>query len=674
MKNCLLLLLALLPAAVQAAPSQPDVPRDAKFEASFTLPGQAGNPFDPVDNDVDVAFQGPRHQRVIVPAFWDGDRWRVRYAPPRVGDYTLSVTRNGQPVRAADLTAGRFHCVPSGDPGFIRRDTKITQRFAFDDGQPYYPLGINVAWTGGNGPDYPVYFTDMGQAHLNWARVWMTYWDGKALEWSPDKTKNPARGTLLLDAARRWDMIFDEAARHGIYVQMVLQHHGQYTEKTDPNWRDNPFNAANGGFLKRPDDFFTDPEARRLTRAKYRYIVARWGYATHLLAFELFNEVQNIGEANTHFQDVVNWHTEMAAYLRSVDVNHHLITTSNSVPGEPLAGIGLDYDQIHTYPPDLLSVFASVRTVGVGTPVFFGEWGPPSANLVVRRQQVHDGLWASLMSPTAGAGQFWFWDQVMAQNWWPLFASASDFCRTFDVPGLGVLETIRPRVETPGTLAPLSFAPPGGWAKVTRTDITLPADGQTPDLGGVTAFIQGNNHREMLPTPITFHVDCASPCQFRLTVGTVAKAGAHPTLSLDGGPVQALTFPATEKDHDADQALSVDVPAGRHTVSLFNTGQDWFVLKQVLVTNYVPAVAILAKGNDHAAVFWAYVRQGEVSSLRAVSLQLPGLKPGPYKVHLWNTVQGRNDATLRLNVQRGQLLAVPLPDFPGDIAGVVTRD
>ncbi len=676
MRNLRLFLILLLPCVLAAGASAAaplKVPRDAKFEAAFTLPDQTGNPFDPQDNDVDAAFVGPGGLRMTVPAFWDGDRWRVRFAPTRVGAYRLTLTRNGHPEHPTDLTAAAFLCVPSADPGFIRRDPVTAQRFVFDDGQAYYPLGMNVAWTGGNGPDYPDYFAHMGQAHMNWARVWMTYWDGKALEWSPDKSKDPPIGSFLLDAARRWDMIFDQAAQNGVYVQMVLQHHGQYTAQVDPNWADNPFNAANGGFLQHPDDFFTDAQARRLTRAKYRYIVARWGYSTHLLSFELFNEVQNIREAQSHFQDVVAWHREMAAYIRSLDVDHHLITTSISVPTEPLGQIGLDYDQNHTYPPDLVSVFAGVQTEAVRVPYFYGEWGPTSFASPQSEPLVHNGLWASLMAPTAGAGQYWSWDLVAKYGWWPLFASATGFVRTFDVPSLGAMDTLRPDVDAPGPRADLKFAPSDSWETTTRFDVPLPATGGPPNLAGVSSFIQGGNHRAMLPRPISFYLRCAAPSLFQITVGTVASAGAHPTLALDGQAATQADFPAAPKDHPANAVLTVNVPTGDHTVALDNTGQDWFVLSQVTVTNYVPAVAVLAKGNAHAAVFWAYVRPGNGSGPRNATLSLPGLLPGRYRVRLWDTQRGEPLGSARAAVLHGPNLPVPLHGLTGDVAGEAVR-
>src|SRR5690606_29016805 len=99
-------------------------------------------------------------------------------------------------------------------------------------------------------------------------------------------------GELDRQVARRWDAVVDAAEEHGVYFQFVLQYHGQVSTSVNPNSHENPWNAANGGWLESPSHFFTDERARRLTRQKYRYIVARWGYSPSIMAWELFNEVE----------------------------------------------------------------------------------------------------------------------------------------------------------------------------------------------------------------------------------------------------------------------------------------------------------------------------------------------------------------------------------------------
>ncbi len=657
------LLLLLAPVAADA---QSVVPRDSKFEASWTIQNQIGNPFDPADNDVDVVFAGPQETKTIQPAFWDGDRWRVRFAPPHVGTYALQVLRNGVKVTPADLSFKRFRCVASNNPGFIRRDSASARQLIFDNGQTYYPMGMDAAWLN-PGQSYDATFTQMQAAGMNWARVWMNNWDGKNLEWAVNKADNPKPGTLLLDVARRWDAIFNSAETHGVYIQMTLQHHGQYTAHTDPNWADNPFNAANGGFLQNPDDFFTNAEARRLTRLKYRYITARYGYSTHLLSYELFNEVQNITETRNHFQDVVNWHKEMAAAIRAEDANHHLLTTSNSVPGDPLATIGLDYNQVHTYVPDIISFFAGVRAAQ-DTPFFIGEWGPSDTKTSLTETFLHDGLWASLMAPTAGAGQFWYWDNVEANNWWPQFASVSGFLKSGGTRP--EMNTVTPSVRSDGTPGDLSFSLPGGWGPFTRSTATLPSSGAAPDLGGMSSFFQGTSHQDMRPHPITFAVNCSVPSQFMVNIGTVAKSGAHPVLGVNGKTVAEADLPASAADHDSGRTLTADLPAGPSTVTLDNTGPDWF-MPRFTVTHYAPPVAVLAKGNLHAAEFWVYNRTRTGASPATAVLTLPGLAPGTYTVSLWDTWAGQPLPPVSATVQNGTL-TVPLPSITRDIAGVVT--
>ena len=92
-----------------------------------------------------------------------------------------------------------------------------------------------------------------------------------------------------------------------------------------------------------------------------RYFVARYGYSTSIMAWELFNEVQfvdRIREKND-WDTVGKWHDEMAKYVRSIDTNHHLITTSSELD-KPIWN-QTDYYQGHGYP-------ASVAGMLAGTP------------------------------------------------------------------------------------------------------------------------------------------------------------------------------------------------------------------------------------------------------------------------------------------------------------------
>src|SRR5579883_2446346 len=618
------------------------VPLYGKFETAFQLPDVSGNPFDPAENDVWAVFVGPGDRSIRIPAFWDGNGiWKVRFAPTKTGHYRMSIQRNGKEEQPQGLTYASFTCVKSADPGFVRRDPAHVQRFAFDTGATYYPFGCDQAWQNTGGPTYPEMFSKMHAQRMNWARIWMDHWDGKNLEWLVPTKNSPPIGQYSLDVARHWDDIVDSATENGVYIQMTLQHHGQYTNGADSNWRDNPFNVANGGFLQNPQDFFTDPRAIALTKAKFRYIIARWGYSDHIMGWELFNEVQNIREAP--IDTVIAWHKEMAAYLRSLDPNHHLITTSYTPPGDPLEkGVPLDYDQAHAYVPDIISLFSTVDTQGLSRPLFWGEWGAAG---VQTEGFLHDGLWSGIMTPLAGGPQYWFWDQIDINNWWS-DGHVTGYLAESEVTRRADLERVAPEIDTPNR-GDISFAPPVGWGPTTSYSVAVSSStGATTGLGGVSSFIQGTGHRDMMSQPIVFHVDYPEPGQFILNIGQISQGGAHAQILLDGSV-------AAEKDYAGSQAgnggrgvrdtLSIDVPAGKHDIGLFNTGPDWYTANRITLTHYAPALGTVAKGDKDSVFFWAYDRhrpyQGGPATPSPISgsLRFTGLNDGAYSITLWDT-------------------------------------
>ena len=80
----------------------------------------------------------------------------------------------------------------------------------------------------------------MGKAGVNWTRIWMNHWDGKNLDWFEDEALQPPLGQLGLPAAKLWDELVAAADENGVRLQMVLQHHGQYSTKANPTGRTTP--------------------------------------------------------------------------------------------------------------------------------------------------------------------------------------------------------------------------------------------------------------------------------------------------------------------------------------------------------------------------------------------------------------------------------------------------
>ena len=468
------------------------VPRYGRFEAALELSRSFSNPFDPEQIAVDVTFTSPSGRVQVVPAFWyqrftgngparhdyasDGaPGWRVRFAPDEVGTYAYSVSAVAGSQAAAPV-GGSFQAASSTRQGFVRVDARNERYLRFDSGTPYLPVGHNVAFEDGspqlNGAAYyDSVFGSLEAAGENWTRVWMTDFNGSALEWGNGHWTNlyDGAGTYALQSAWRLDRILELAEQHGLEVQVVLNDHGQFStwvnerwgvrcpesdvppcERGDPGFDPgNAYSAFNGGPVPdaSPQAFFTDPDARRLFKQRLRYVVARYGAYTSMLAWELFNEVQFVGTSSVNpgsdaqlRDEVVAWHDEMSSYLSSLDPYDHLVTTSSWEPATP--GLwslpGIDLVQVHTYaaPPsaktaELRDLVAQLKTT-YGKPVVVGEVGlgsgDPDADFdpatfagsvadrehLVEGTHLHNAIWTAALSESMAG--YWWWGRYVAAD------------------------------------------------------------------------------------------------------------------------------------------------------------------------------------------------------------------------------------------------------------------
>jgi hypothetical protein len=620
------------------------------YETLFSLPGIAGNPFDPEKNDVRVLFRGPGGKTKNQLAFFDGGTtWKARLTAQ--GQWqTVRATRNGAPVKAKLTT--------SATPQPLRFVRRKGAGFVYDTGALYWPLGHNVAWRSGS-LDVADAFAKLGAAGENWSRVWMCHWDGKNLDW---ETKDD---TLSLIVARRWDGIVAAAQKHGIYFQLVLQHHGPYALSVNSNWDENPWNVKNGGFLKTTAEFFTHPEALRRTKNKLRYTVARWGYSPSILAWELFNEVEWTEGAKNAPKTVEAWHKTMAAYLRALDSHQHLITTSSHLSGGDLYA-AVDYEQPHAYPPDLTATALSVKPTR--KPIFYGEIGSSGDLNADDGRHLRAGLWASLFSDSSGAAQYWSWENVDKRNLYGLFKAAIGFMR---LSGVTELRRVRVAVTTPdGGVA--SSGPGKGWGKAGRTEFPVRPDGTIEGMGEMPSFLQGSAHREMFPKA-DFSVTLNKMGSVAVEVETVARAGGSLVIKVDGKTLAEKAWPTSARDLTVNETIiAPQIPAGVHKITLENPGADWVTLRKITIGPVGASVSALAKSDGTRAALWLR-RTANDAYPSGGTLTLSGMRVGAYKIVWWDTTSGKpfREQTLRADAS-GQLAVAFLP-FRGDIAAFLKR-
>jgi hypothetical protein len=438
------------------------------FETRGVVAPAPANPFDPAEIDVQGVFVDPAGSEHRAIGFWyqayerslvggrerlspvGAPHFRVRFTPDRPGTWTWWWEVSG-PAGATRSKPRALEVAPTARRGFLRRSPHDDRHLAFDDGSAYFAVGENLGWYDARGTfAYDSWLARLAAQRANFARLWMPSW-AMGIEW---KDTGLGDYTNRLDRAWQLDHVLREAGRRGIQVMLSIQNHGQFSTVYNSAWADNPYNAANGGPLALPQQFFTDPTARELFKRRLRYVVARWGFATNLLAWELWNEADLTDRYRS--PDSLAWHREMVDWLRALDPHDHLVSTSFSlslVDNAVWTGAGLDFTQIHFYSvvdrggapvvlgPNLAEnvvAFTAARRAIAALPVLFAEIGVDARGPAETRANdpdgigVHDGLWAGVVSGGFGTAMTWWWDNLIDVEpdlYYPMFGSVARFVR-----------------------------------------------------------------------------------------------------------------------------------------------------------------------------------------------------------------------------------------------------
>jgi len=414
-------------------------------ELTVDLDAKVMDPYDPEEIELKGIFTSQQGKKLEVAGFlYSGEVsdsepvknpvWKIRFTPVLAGEWSYIVTARNI-WNSTKSGAYRLQAEAGAGDGFVRVDPKHPQYFAFDSGRFYYPIGQNVSWL--PLPEYARYFSKMAKHGENWARIWMTNWSF-AIEWKP-MGQFQGLGTYNLDRARNLDVLLRLAAMHDLYLQLVFDFHGAYSNKVNPEWSNNPYNVVNGGFLKSPEQFFTDPRAKDLYKKRLRYIIARWGSSPNVMAWEFFNEVSFTDNFNE--KAITAWHREMSSFVKTIDPYQHLTTTSygGDAVGDVYQLPTIDFAQYHVYAQNLSKQMQRIsnKLQQYQKPHFVGEFGSDSANggddLDKKGVFLHAGLWSQFMQPASGNAMPWWWDtHIEPNNLYYHFEALSRFAEGLD--------------------------------------------------------------------------------------------------------------------------------------------------------------------------------------------------------------------------------------------------
>jgi len=414
------------------------------------------NPYDQSEIDLRVRFTSPSGKNMEAGAFWyqgydpqtrqpKGEPgWKVRFTPRETGLW-VAVAR--APSSGLHSQAATFKVIASNRPGFVRVHPDNSHYLAFDNGDFFFPIGLNMAWSRGwRDPieDYSHWLDSFSANGGNTIRVWMAAWSF-GIEW-----KDTGLGNYDLRQYEAWmlDEVFSLAEAQGVKIILVLVNHGPFSLTANSEWNDNPYNAALGGPLTTPEQFVSDPVAKSYFQRRLSYIINRWSYSPDLLAWEWFNEVDLTPISD---QALIPWLQEMTAYLRQRDVNHHL--TTNSFAMHSWSSVWqlpeLDIVQRHEYSTQYLEDdrdpvgratqdFQALALNVPEKPILLAEFGYSASDygddVETSGIHLHNGLWATTFSGYAGSGMYWWWDTYIEPNdLWKHFKSLSSFLNGEDL-------------------------------------------------------------------------------------------------------------------------------------------------------------------------------------------------------------------------------------------------
>jgi Secretion system C-terminal sorting domain/Domain of unknown function (DUF5060) len=677
-----------------------------KAEASFTIGATYANNYDPSVVQVDAEITKPSGATVTFPCFYyvpctfaaqsatfwqatensGGASWLLRFAPSETGTYSvrIKVTENGSTVSYS--LPRTFTVVAGSGKGFVRLDAANNQFMRFDNNTPYYPVGTNVAWNDQTLTQYyQSYFSNISNNGMTWTRYWLTDFARQALEWKASHWSNwySGLGQYSQKAAALLDNVLDQCAAKGCYMQLVLQHHGQFSNSVNAEWSDNPYNSSNGGPLSSASQFFNNTTAKAQTKKQYRYIVARWGFSTHILAWEFFNEVNYTDGVAT---EIDTWHDEMGLYIKSLDIHNHIVTTSTHNSNALLASFdnntGLDQLQFHYYGTNLeTSILTAAQTVDalISKPLMSGEFGYDNSNYLNDNTADHarKAMWVNMMNriPT----QFWFWQEyIIPKNLHNIFTPLSNFMSSVDVVNqtnaVGGALTFQNNPGGSGTGLTLATQNSGFLTENIPNPWTgtIDAAGNCTNINGLGRYLYGSDKGNSRDVSFTANFTATGTAAINLR-GSSNWGSNYLEIYLDGS-LQNTYYIANSS---AGTYTLTGISAGSHTIKFRSSGQDWVEITSFAFTNVSQTAALgncVAHGYVGTQKAYGFVYDKSYGEWAATASNVTGaslrftMNVGNYAVEFWNPQTGATTNGGLVATNGAGVLVLNLPTFNKDVA------
>lgn len=629
-----------------------------------------------------------------------GGAFKIRFSFNKTGAWTYNVKifMKNKPVFASAVKRVKVE-KPDGKKGFVRISPADPLFMEYDNREPFFAIGENLCWWRKSClPDYMSWLHRLSGNGANTIRLWMAPWSF-GIEWDTNIGDYGPRQKQ----AYMLDRVLEMAGEKNMQVMLCLVPHGEFSSAINPEWLRNPYNVINDGLLSKPSEFFTDKVALKAFKNRLRYIVARWGYSTSLLAWEIFNEVDLTEGYNP--DDAAAWHAEVCAFIKKYDVHRHLLTTSfsNRLREKEVWDLEeIDFTTTHSYEmrdeADEIYEMAGDRLDQVKKPHITGEFG-----INAERQKVidsgdadgvclHNGLWAGAFTLSFGAPLTWYWDHYTDDNnLYYHFSPLAEFIKGInwakeDLNYLQNRQAFYKSAEGRKGGDVIFFAG-DAWEKPRKNVFTLKNDGSMVNEEFLSGFLFGSGKPEMKNDPVIAFKN-EQPVRVVIKVNKVSDDNEL-GVSINGQNVMAVSLCAKDFDTkkyfeewkiyqaDISREFAIEVPAGDNEILLENRGRDWIKIESIKVENFLnPSLApvfvsglqgpgsayLWLKSSDYG---WA---KGPGTPVKDAYIDIPDLNPGRYVITFFETYTGSVIREYQEIIEKDMELKLELPEFSKDIA------
>ncbi|MGQ9635190.1 MAG: DUF5060 domain-containing protein [Bryobacteraceae bacterium] len=663
------------------AVNQTTVPRYEKFEVTFVVFGTWSNPFDPDQIAVDAIFQAPDGTTKTVPAFYFQEYlishvnntdslkpigkpvWKIRFTPVLTGQYRYKL-RAVNRAQTLESDWHVFQCTANSNKrGFVRVAEENPHYFRYDDDSPFFAVGLNIAFLRGYGtPGADKWYTSLARAGGNFARMWWCI-APTDLESLVVPREDQGLGRYKQDHAARIDHIVELAEKLGVHIMATIE--TQQALRRESWWNRFTYNAANGGPVKSPADFFINEKADELFKKRLRYIVARWSYSTAIFSWQFFNEVNFVNDFD--IGNITAWHERMARYLRSIDPYSHIIHTNwANLDGYQQLDSLREMEVVSTNTYGRLDMAetgiwaANTMRSFYRKPYLLTEFGPWSSEYR-GNVMINNGLWGAVMAGSAGVGLPWGWDSwIDPENLYHLWDVAARVVQ--DVPfhkrkwqPINVARFTYRAGQKKRYYGPVFFEGwPGNYAytlapKPTPTIFRLSPEGQLDHPESLSAVLGPNVSH-------TFQIRAPVDTSFVVHIPRLAPVGETSILHIEVDGKEALRESVTAASSELAakywRQFPVLLKAGDRSIRVSNIGAGRFWTGYE-VRHYRlregPALNVIGiQTDDHILLWlrnpefiWIFDREGrKLEEQPEGSLVLHNAPPGEFVATWWETTTG----------------------------------